>query len=82
MCYVKYDISLLENISYLFMIKSQTIIYTYSIDVHLYNAIFFTTKAININSINTNYRLTFIHVFDGKYKNNKSIYNRKQGIYL
>lgn len=29
MCYVKYDISKMENISYIFANKSQTIIYTY-----------------------------------------------------
>ncbi len=48
MCYVKYDISLLENISYTFISKSQTAIYTYTIYVHHNFAIFFISKVINI----------------------------------
>ena len=77
MCYVKYDISLLENISYTFISKSQTAIYTYTIHVHHNFAIFFTSKVINIIFKCNNYRLTFIRLIASKYKNNKSNYNRK-----
>ena len=34
MCYVKYDISLLENTFYIFTPKHQTIIYTYTTNIY------------------------------------------------
>lgn len=77
MCYVKYDISLLKNISYIFISKVQTTICTYTILSHHKYATFFIHKAVNIIFIYVNYRLTFIHLISSKYKNNKSIYNRK-----
>lgn len=77
MCYVKYDISLLENISYIFIFKFQTIIYTYNILIHCKYAIFFIGNMINILFIYINYCLTFIRSIFSKYKNNKSNYNIK-----
>ncbi len=77
MCYVKYDISLLENISYIFIFKIKTLIYTYNISIHCKYAIFFINNIINILFICINYCLTFIRLIFSKYKNNKSIYNRK-----
>ena len=77
MCYVKYDISLLENISYIFTSKYQTSIYTYIIYIYRNYAIFFIRKSINIIFRYVNYRLTFIRLIASKYKNNKSNYNRK-----
>lgn len=80
MCYVKYDISLLKNISYIFISKSQIIFRTYTRLPNYIYAIFFIQIAINIIFIYTNYCLTFIRLIASKYKNNKSIYNKKADI--
>ncbi len=77
MCYVKYDISLLENTFYIFTPKHQTIIYTYTTHIYRNYAIFFIRKSINIIFRYGNYCLTFIRLTASKYKNNKSDYNKK-----
>lgn len=55
--------------------------YTHQIKSHTIFAIFFFCNTINFISQYNPYRLTFICLLAYKYKNNKSICNKKQRIY-